>query len=184
MQASSSGPVARKLERTSVPGIFKRGNRYIVVFRDQTGAQRKRSARTLSEAKAIKAAATTDVRRGEYRTQSNVRFRDHYGPWIDTYQGRTSKGFRDTIRAEYRTDLEKHALPFFGPMKLAEIETAAHQGLAPRSRRTRACVGDDPLDLRATSGDARRLRRRRTDPLQPRRRRPDTQHRQAQRTEG
>ena len=96
MQASSSGPVARKLERTSVPGIFKRGNRYIVVFRDQTGAQRKRSARTLSEAKAIKAAATTDVRRGEYRTQSNVRFRDHYGPWIDTYQGRTSKGFRDT----------------------------------------------------------------------------------------
>ena len=122
MQASSSGPVARKLERTSVPGIFKRGNRYMVVFRDQTGAQRKRSARTLSEAKAIKAAATTDVRRGEYRTQSNVRFRDHYGPWIDTYQGRTSKGFRDTTRAEYRTDLEKHALPFFGPMKLAEIE--------------------------------------------------------------
>ncbi|MFN8224252.1 MAG: site-specific integrase [Gaiellales bacterium] len=144
MQASSSGPRSRKLERTTVPGIYKRGGTYVVVFRDPTGRQCKRHARTLTEARAVKAEVTTDVRRGEYRTQSNIRFRDHYGRWIDTYQGRTGRGFRENTRRRYRDALEQRALPSFGPMKLAEIEPQhikqwllhlAEQGLAPASIR-------------------------------------------------
>ena len=145
MQTSSSGPSSRRLVKTNTPGIYKRGGTYVVVFRDPTGRQCKRHARTLTEAKAIKAEVATDVRRGEYRTQSNIRFRDHYQQWIATYQGRTSNGFRDNTRIRYRVALETRALPWFGPMKLAEIEPQhikqwllhlADQQLAPATIRT------------------------------------------------
>jgi hypothetical protein len=38
-----------KLETTATPGIYKRGNRYCLVYRDPYGKQRKRAARTLAE---------------------------------------------------------------------------------------------------------------------------------------
>ena len=41
-------PQGRKLERTKTPGVYKRGNRYVVVVRDPSGKQRKHSAATLS----------------------------------------------------------------------------------------------------------------------------------------
>jgi integrase len=121
-QAPSSTPPTRKLERTGTPGIFRRGNRYVVTFRDPSGRQRKRSARTLAEARSLKSSLTTDVNRGEYRTVSNVTFADYWPQWIDNYSGRTARGFRENTRAEYRRDLEREAAPYFGRMRLAEIE--------------------------------------------------------------
>jgi integrase len=122
MSDSSSQLVTRKLERTSTPGIFKRGTRYVVIFRDPSGRQRKRSARTLTEARSLKSSLTTDVARGDYRTVSNVTFADYWPQWIDCYSGRTARGFRENTRAEYRRDLERDAAPYFGRMRLAEIE--------------------------------------------------------------
>jgi len=58
----------RRLVKTSTPGIYKRGGRYVVVFRDPHGKQRKRSAKTLAEARDLKAALTADVKRGEFGT--------------------------------------------------------------------------------------------------------------------
>jgi hypothetical protein len=113
---------SRKLERTKYPGIFARGGGYVVVYRDPAGKQRKNSARTLAEARAIKSAMTTDVRRGEWRAQSSVRFAEHWPQWLRNYAGRTSRGFRETTREDYRADLEQHAVPFFGRMRLSEIE--------------------------------------------------------------
>lgn len=122
MQAPSKHPPTRTLERTGTPGIFKRGGSYVVVFRDASGRQRKRAARTLAEARALKSSLTTDVRRGEYREQSRVTFADYWPEWIDNYSGRTSRGFRENTRAEYRRDLEREAAPYFGRMRLGEIE--------------------------------------------------------------
>ena len=113
---------SRSLVRTTTPGIFKRGNAYVVVFRDPAGKQRKRSAPTLAAARAVKADVTADVQRGEFRQQSHVTFADHWQPWIDAYAGRTSRGFRESTRDDYRRALETHALPFFKAMRLAEIE--------------------------------------------------------------
>jgi integrase len=112
----------RKLVRTSTPGIFKRGGAYCIVYRDPSGKQRKRSARTLAEARDLKASLTADVRRGEWRAQSAVTFADHWQPWLDSYAGRTARGFRENTREDYRRDLEVFAVPFFGRMKLAAIE--------------------------------------------------------------
>ena len=112
----------RKLVKTSTPGIFKRGGAYCVVYRDPSGKQRKRSARTLAEARDLKASLTADVRRGEWRAQSAITFADYWKPWIDSYAGRTARGFRENTREDYRRDLEAFAVPFFGRMKLAAIE--------------------------------------------------------------
>ena len=95
----------RRLAKTSTPGIFKRGSRYVVVFRDPQGKQRKRSARTLAEARELKATLTADVRRGEYRALSKVTFAEYAPEWIASYQGRTSRGIRPETLADYRADL-------------------------------------------------------------------------------
>lgn len=143
----------RSLTKTATPGIFKRGGRYVIVFRDSTGRQRKRSARTLAEARDLKATLTADVRRGEYRTLSKVTFADYAAEWIASYQGRTARGIRPETLADYRRDLGLDsdgnligdgAIAFFGRMPLAAIEPRdvkryaaelAARGLAPGSVR-------------------------------------------------
>ena len=59
---------AIRLERTQTPGVYRRGGRYVVTFRDPSGKPRKRFAKTYKEAKRLKSALSTDVQRGEYRT--------------------------------------------------------------------------------------------------------------------
>ena len=42
-----------KLEKTKTPGVFKRGNRYAVIYRDADGRQHQESARTYDEARRL-----------------------------------------------------------------------------------------------------------------------------------
>jgi integrase len=112
----------RTLEKTSTPGVYKRGGRYVVIYRDPHGRQRKRAARTLAEAREVKATLTADVARGEYRAASRETFADYAARWVATYAGRTSRGLLDETREDYRKRLEADALPFFGRMRLTAIE--------------------------------------------------------------
>jgi integrase len=112
----------RRLVKTGTPGIYKRAGRYVVVYRDPHGKQRKRAARTLAEAREIRATLTADVMRGEYRALSKVTFSEYAPEWIGSYTGRTSRGIRPETLADYRSDLERIAVPFFGRMQLAAIE--------------------------------------------------------------
>jgi integrase len=121
MQGEVSQNESRRLVKTGTPGVYKRGGSYVVIYRDPSGKQRKRAARTLAEARAVKSSLSTDVRRGEWREQSRVTFADHWPSWIATYSGRTSRGFREATRQDYRRDLERFAVPFFGRMMLGAI---------------------------------------------------------------
>jgi integrase len=117
-----SSQTSRRLVKTSSPGIFRRGGRYVVVYRDPSGRQRKQAARTLAEARELRATLTADVKRGEWRRLSRVAFDEYAGQWIDTYTGRTSRGVREATLRDYRRVIEKRAIPFFGRLRLAEIE--------------------------------------------------------------
>ncbi len=108
--------------RTSSPGIFRRGGRYDVSYRDPRGRQRWKAARTLREAKVLQAALRADVARGEFRALSRVVFADYAQEWVGTYQGRTSRGIRAATKADYERDLRRYAVPFFGGRRLSEIE--------------------------------------------------------------
>ena len=154
----------RRLVKTKTPGIYKRGDSYIVRYRDPRGRTRKRFARTLAEARDLKATLRADVTRGEYRNLSRLTFAEYASSWLKTYQGRTSRGIRPETIADYGSDLglrvdddsgewvpiegpkggHVRALAFFGRMLLAQIEPrtvkeyavhVAAQGLSPNSVR-------------------------------------------------
>jgi len=108
------------LVKTRHPGVFKRGSRYVVVFRDADGKQHKESARTLDEARGILSARRTDVKRGEFHEQSRVAFRDYAREWIEGYQGRRGS-FRGSTREDYERALERFAIPWLGNRTLAQI---------------------------------------------------------------
>lgn len=86
---------APKLEKTKTPGVYRRGGRYVVRYR-HGGGERKRFARTYAEARAIKQTVETDKRRGEHREIGSLTFEDYARDWLDTYTGRTSRGFRES----------------------------------------------------------------------------------------
>jgi integrase len=107
--------------RTSVPGVYKRGSRYVVTFTDPSGVRRKRSAATLADARLLKSSLTADVARGEYREQSRVRFDEYAAEWVRTFQGRTARGIRPLTLRDYARDLEAHVIPGLGRLRVAEI---------------------------------------------------------------
>src|SRR4051794_877945 len=53
--------MAAKIEPTRTHGVYKRGNRYVVRYRDTTGEQRQRSVRTFAEARSLKARLQADI---------------------------------------------------------------------------------------------------------------------------
>jgi integrase len=109
-------------QRTNTPGIFKRGGRYTVRVKDRRGRVRRLSGATIAEVKAKRAAFETDVMRGEWRDQSRVTFAAYAADWVDTFAGRSSRGIRPETRADYKRNLERNGTPFFGRMRLSEIE--------------------------------------------------------------
>jgi len=137
-----------KLVRTSTPGIYKKGSRYVVTFYDQAGKQRKRSAHTLRDARTLKALLSAEVARGEYLAEARITFADYAATWVATYDGRTARGIRPGTLNAYRDALGldaerlptgRGAVAYFGRMRLASVrarelkEYARHladQGLA------------------------------------------------------
>ncbi len=130
---STSGTTAeRALERTATPGIYRRGNRYVVRYRDPSGKSRKKFARTLAQARTLRAQLVTDVARGEWQPLKRVGFEEYAKQWIATYNGRTSGGIRESTLTEYRRALgltaegerredDVGAVPHFGSQLLAAI---------------------------------------------------------------
>lgn len=111
--------MAARMVRTATPGIYKRGSRYVVVYKVD-GRQRKESARTLMEARAIKRARETARDRGEVVEQTRELLREYSRRWIDTYTGK-GRGFRERTRQDYRRDLERYVIPFLGSKRLTAI---------------------------------------------------------------
>ena len=116
MQQQGSRRDARKLVPTSIPGIYKRGATYVVVWRHR-GKQHKSFHRTFGEAREAKARRTA----GDRRPQVRVHFEDYFDRWID-HSGRTQRGFSETTRPEYRRPIEQHVLGRWGSWPLSEVE--------------------------------------------------------------
>ena len=91
------------------PGIYRKGNRYVVVYRDR-GKQRKKSCRSLTEARDFKSRAHLGTTPG---LDSRLLFVKYAGQWLDSYSGRTTNGLRDSTRDSYRDALDRVVIPFF-----------------------------------------------------------------------
>jgi integrase len=123
MRNESSQTDPRALVKTATPGIFKRGNRYVVVVRSG-GKQIKRFAPTMAAARTIKSELQADLARGEYRSESKQTVQAYFETWSRTYTGRTGRGVRPETLADYCRVL--------GRLKLAEVTPQHVKGLATR----------------------------------------------------
>jgi integrase len=113
---------SRPLQPTATPGIYRRGGRYVVVLRDRSGRQFKRSARTLAEARTMKSTLSADLVRGELQETRRTTFEQYAAEWMRTYGGRTSKGIREITMRRYRTVIEREAVPLLGKLQMTDIE--------------------------------------------------------------
>jgi integrase len=128
-----------KLTKTSTSGIFRRhkkdcgGGRcdcaYVVMWRHR-GRQHKETFRTLAEARE----AQGKRRAGDSRPSSRVTFEAYFSDWIETYEGRTARGFSETSRSLYRRAIKDHALPTWRTWKLGDVEPAEVRVLYRRLR--------------------------------------------------
>ena len=100
--------MARKMEKTRHPGIYRREGRYVVVW-EHRGKQHKSFHPTLAEAREAKGRRDS----GDRRPSTREPFEDHARRWLDTYRGRTVRGLSERTRASYRRDVEGWAIPFF-----------------------------------------------------------------------
>lgn len=123
--------MAAPLEKTRTPGVYKRGSRYVVPYRIN-GKQRWETFSTESEARRAKAARQTDIDRGEFVERSRVTLHEYAREWVERYQGRGKRGFREETRTEYRRLLEQRILPAFPERRrlteIAPVEIAQWAG--------------------------------------------------------
>ena len=138
MQPHDTPDATRLIRVAGHPGIFRKGSRYVVVWRHR-GRQHKRSCRTLTEAQQIKAQANAPTSRQTLVTYAST--------WLDSYTG-LSNGLRDSTRESYRDAIERVIIPYFKrtapTLKLDEVPPTdlrqfiaelASQGLAPATVR-------------------------------------------------
>jgi hypothetical protein len=128
--------MAAPLVKTKTPGVYKRGDRYVVIWRHR-GKQHKSFHRTYSEAREAKGQRQAGDRQAATRKALDEYARE----WLEGYAGRTSRGFSEQARSDYRRSLESYVIPFFTGLKLADVERAdvrrlvkslEERGLAPR----------------------------------------------------
>src|SRR4051794_31360539 len=141
---SQPSPEATRYVATKYPGVYAKGNRYMVRWRHK-GRMRAKSFRTLSEARAHKAR----VDGGASAPTSREPFRSYALRWVDEYGGRTSRGVSERTRESYRDSIERYAVPFFQSARLDHIDTPllgeyvaklASRKLAPSSVRRHFAV--------------------------------------------
>ena len=117
-----------QLARTSTPGIYrahrnrcKGGDRctcpHVITWRHR-GRQHKETCGTFNEAREKKALRDSV----DSKPIDRVRFGQYFEQWIETYAGRTQRGFSETTRPEYRRTIENHAMPRCKTWKLNDIE--------------------------------------------------------------
>jgi integrase len=125
-----------KMQRTKLPGVYRRGDRYAVTWRDASGKQRWGSSRTFDEARALKAEKERAARLGERHVPTSEQptladyARELFGcdpsrppgapPEKGRYAGRHG-AVRDATGADYRRDMEVYWLPLLGRKRMPAI---------------------------------------------------------------
>src|SRR5829696_1794896 len=111
------------LEPTELAGVYRRGSKFVVVYRVE-GRQRKQSADTLADARAIKL-----QRDGEARAQRRGPTLHEFSlSWLDRYAGSGHDSVRANTRREYRRLLVNFALTYFErEIRLRDLDRAAVQ---------------------------------------------------------
>jgi len=111
-----------RLDKTRWPGIYRRGEKYVYEWTDAQGKRRRGTVRTVEEARAAKAQREQEARHGGGPEDGRVTLAAYAREWVERYHGRGRRGFRENTRGDYRRDLERYAIPYFGEkVRVAEV---------------------------------------------------------------
>jgi integrase len=150
----------RALHRTSHPGVYRRGRRYVAVYRRE-GRQHKETVGSFAEARTVKVARDAEERTGRL----GPTLRDHALRWVDGHAGLGHDTVGERTRREYRRLLTTFASRYFPPdSRLAEIDREALQGFVTwlaayrgeRGRLSDRSIANVLAPLRLCLGDAER----------------------------
>lgn len=112
-----------RLERTDVPGVYRRGSRFVVVYRSG-GRQRKQTTDTLAEARSIKLVRDAEA---DAERRGTALHTFAFG-WLARYAGSGRDSVRENTRREYRRLLETFALRYFDrSVRVRDLDRAAVQ---------------------------------------------------------
>src|SRR4051794_21860807 len=100
-------PPQRRLLKTDVPGIYKRGTRYVAITQFR-GKRVKSYHRTKAEARRAKAQRQAGARR-----TSREPFERYAQRWLIEYRGRTARGIAPSTRAAYVLLFDIYVIPYF-----------------------------------------------------------------------
>jgi hypothetical protein len=101
--------MAARLERTSTPGVYARGSRWVAVYLED-GRQRRQSAATFRAAREIKVRADAEAA----ARWAGPTLHSYALEWVDHYAGRGAHDvINDRTRREYRRLLITYALAYF-----------------------------------------------------------------------
>jgi integrase len=117
--------VAAALERTSTPGVYARGSRWVAVYLED-GRQRRRSAPTFRAAREIKIRAIAR----EAARRAGPTLHSYALEWVDDYAGRGAHDvINDRTSREYRRLLITYALEYFAPEeRLGDLDAQRLRG--------------------------------------------------------
>ncbi len=112
------------MQRTSHPGVYRRGGGYVAVYR-RAGRQRKESARTFTEARALKLAREAEVA----AERLGPTLHSYALIWVGRYKGLGRNSVREHTRVEYQRLLATFALRYFsGEVRITELDRKALRG--------------------------------------------------------
>lgn len=111
-------PPGRRLTRTDVPGVYRRGSRYVAITQ-RHGRRTKSSHRTKTEARKAKS-----ERQAGARPASRERFEDYVERWLEEYTGRTARGLAPSTRAAYTWTMRTYVVPYFAGRRLGDLGPA------------------------------------------------------------
>lgn len=115
------------LWRTSHPGVYRRGSRYVAVYR-RDGRQRKETVASFTEARTIKVARDAEAR----AARLGPCLRSYALAWVDSHGGLGHDTVREPTRVEYKRLLITFALRYF------PAETRLASSIAARCRASSA----------------------------------------------
>jgi integrase len=128
-----------KLTKTNTPGIYRRhkggcgGGRcdcaYVVTWRYR-GKAMKETCWTFAEAREMKGQKEA----GDRRPSARVDLVGYFDEWIEVYAGRTSAGFSETSRDEYRRVIKVYVLDEWKGWRLSDVEPADIRTLLKKVR--------------------------------------------------
>ncbi len=103
---------AAPMIKTNHRGIYKRGSKYVVTYRDRQGKQRKESTKRLKDARALKSKRELEVGGGRGIDGQRVLFHEFASEWMESFSGKTVQIRRRTI-TDYRAQMKRYPLEYF-----------------------------------------------------------------------